>query len=127
MLRVKLLQAYQGTPRNGQSGRYASDDEVYTEVKVCMDLQYSLRPGWVPSDTNKAAFCICNAWGYGGERVKKMIKLWFDQPHSLKYMTLFTAEQIKLINKAKAEGIEVDLVEWVHAIVYEKCQAQGGK
>ena len=99
------LQSTQGAVPKGQSDSNATDDEVYTDVKRCMDLQYSLRPGWVPSDTNNAAFCIGKVvHNYGEKRVKKMIGLWFDQPRSFRYMTLFTEKEVTMINQALAGG-----------------------
>jgi hypothetical protein len=87
------------------SGKNASDDVVYTEVTRCMDLQYSLRPDWKPSDTYKSASCISNATArYGEERIKEMIGLWLAKPRSINYMTLLDEEVITLCNEALAVG-----------------------
>lgn len=115
---------------NSQSDRYASDDEVYRKVKTCMDLQYSLRPDWVPSDTIKAALCVYNAKNrYGEQRVKKMIKLWINQPHSIEYMTLFTEEQIALLNKALSLGIKKEKLNMPDLVIANATLmvAQSGK
>jgi hypothetical protein len=83
-----------------------SDDEIYIVVKKCMDLQYSVRSDWLPSDTTKAANCIVNATkSYGEERVKKMIGGWLNRPFTIDCMTIFTESQRQMIREAFSKGM----------------------
>ncbi len=85
----------------------ASDDDIYRVVKMCLDLQYSIRPDWVPSDTTKAAFCITKAvstWGDGP--VEKMIALVLNRPYSMDYMSLLTDKEKHLIKEASSVGVK---------------------
>lgn len=95
-------------------------DEIYKNVTRCMDLQYSLRSQWVPSDTNKSASCLWKATElHGKERVKSIIKLWLKQPYSIKHMTLLTDENVSIIAEARALGlkdaIEENLIDMIIA------------
>lgn len=98
--------------------RKASDDEIYIVVKKCMDLQYSLRPDWMPSDTTKAAICIVNATNsYGEERVKKMIGVWLSRPFTLECMTVFTEEQRQIISEAFSGGLTKEQIDLSRLVI----------
>ena len=88
----------------------ASDDEVYKVVNACMYLQYDLTPGWVPSNTDKAALYLYNAVKkYGHKRVAKWIIKWV-KGLSADHMTLLKEDAIEVINEARMSGMnDVDL------------------
>lgn len=86
----------------------ASDDEVYKAVMASMYLQYDLTPGWVPSDTDKAALCLWDAvCKYGKNRVEKWIIKWAKNL-PVDHMTLITETlteiQIDTWDKALIDG-----------------------
>jgi hypothetical protein len=97
-------------PANQVAGKApnASDDEVYNVVSACMHLQFDLTPGWVPSGTDKSAFCISNAVDkYGETRVTKWIVKWV-KGLSMDHMTLLDQKEINAINMGRRNGSNLD-------------------
>ena len=90
----------------------ASDDEIYKVVNACMNLQYDLSPGWVPSDTDKAALYLNNAvHEYGKKRVVKWVARWIKGFSRVnQHMTLLETltgkgKDIYVINRALEQGV----------------------